>query len=311
LPCKLYDASVAVSADGSTVYVTAGSAPDDNTYHNVYCYDMKSDNWTVLPLSGHSCGVLHMLDGRLIIFGGQDLVTCKYHNKVTTYNSDTNSWYSYYPDMLNKRFKPGIITYHDHVIVMGGVNSPGTILDSIEVMNYHQQLQWREVSVHLPIPMWDIKPTISGEYITIVGYSQDGGRNNGYYKIAVEEVMSSLNQSTSTGAVSTAQWKKMSAAPYWNTVTVPYSNPPVIIGGSSHANQGSVATCDISIYNASKNLWRKMNLLTSARKHIGVDFINHNAIIIIGGASGGVGAEGVKASSLTTVEIGNIVPNQQ
>jgi len=253
-----------------------------------------------------------MLDERLTIFGGQDSVTREKHNKVTTYNSDTNSWYSYYPDMLNKRFKPGIITYNDHVIVMGGKSSPDTTLDSIEVMNYHhQQLQWSEVSVHLPVPMWNIKPTISGEYITIVGYDTSTGRNNRYYKITAEEVMSSLNQSPSTGVVSTTQWKEMSAAPYYYTVTVPYSNPPVIIGGKSHYNQGAVATSDISLYDASKDSWKKVDSLTSARNHVGVGLINHNTIIVIGGTSGGSGVEGAKASSLTTVEIGNIVPNQQ
>jgi len=250
-----------------------------------------------------------MLDERLTIFGGRDSATDEYLNKVTTYNSDTNSWYSYYPDMLNKRFKHGIITYNDHVIVMGGKSSPDTILDSIEVMNYHQQqLQWSEVSVHLPVPMWDITPTISGEYITIVGYNHDKSCYTTYYKITVEEVMSSLNQSPFTGIVSTTQWKKMSAAPYYNTVTVPYSNPPVIIGGSDIKG---VCTSDISLYDATMRSWKKVDSLTSARDCVGVGLINHSTIIVIGGNSGGVGVEGAKASSLTTVEIGNIVPNQQ
>jgi len=291
------------------VYVTAGTAPDNNILDNVYSYDTKTNQWAVLTQPGHCCGILHMLDERLTIFGGDDPVTKKVFNKVTTYNSDTNSWYSYYPDMLNKRFKPGITTYHDHVIVLGGMSSPDTVLDSIEVMNFHQQqLQWREVSVHLPVPMWAIKPTISGEYIAIVGYTHAGGRNNGYYKITAEEIMSSLNQSPTTGAV-TAQWKKMSAAPYYYTVTVPYSNPPVIIGGSVNG----VCTSDISLYDATKNLWRMVDSLTSARNDVGLGLINHSTstIIVIGGVSGGVGVEGALASSLTTVEIGNIVPNQQ
>jgi len=250
-----------------------------------------------------------MLDERLTIFGGQDPFTWEYHNKVTTYNSDTNSWYSYYPDMLNKRFKPGITTYHDHVIVMGGKSSQGTILRSIEVMNYHQQqLQWSEVSVRLPIPMGEIKPTISGEYITIVGYAIAKGHDKKYYKITAEEVMSSLRQSPSTGAVSTTRWKELSEAPYYNTVTVPYSNPPVIIGG---ANIKGVAKSNIIVYDAIQSSWKKVDSLTSARKHVGVALINHSTIIVIGGASGGSCVERTMASSLTTVEIGNIVPNQQ
>ena len=284
------------------MYVTAGSAPDDNTYYNLYCYNTNTDQWTVLPQPGHIFGILHMLDDKLTIFGGDDPVTKKTLKKVTTYNNDTNRWCSEYPDMLNIRFKPGVITYNNYVIVMGGNCSADNIHDSIEIMDYHHELQWKNVSVKLPVPMWAIKPTISGDNITIVGYSHAGGRNSGYYQIAIKEI---LDQPLSTSATSN-KWKKLSYAQYYDTATVPCSNPPVIIGGDVKG----VITCDITLYDSSKNSWRKVDSLTSARKHVGVALLNNNSIIVIGGCSGGLGVEAAKASSLTTVEIGNIVPNQ-
>ena len=291
-----------------TIYCT-GSCPDHDNEHDVYCCDAKINQWKRLPRSGHYLGVIHMIDDKLTIFGGTDSTTGNYHNKVTTYNSKTNSWYSCYPDMLHKRYMPGVTISDDHVIVMGGKSSPETILDSIEVMNYHRQLQWKEVSVHLPVLMWGIKPTISGDNITIVGYASKKSRNKGYYQISTQEIISSLDQPLSTGAVAT-QWKVLSAATHWDTTTVPYSNPPVIIGGTSHVNQGSVPTSDVSLYDSSKNLWRKVDSLTTARIATGVSLINNNTIIIIGGNTRGGSVEAAKTSSLTTVEIGNIVPNQ-
>ena len=301
-PCKFYGASVAVSSAADNVYVTAGTAPDDNTYNNVYYYNTNTDHWTVLPQPGHRFGILHILDDKLTIFGGSDAVTREYHNKVTTYNNDTNSWYSEYPDMLNKRFKPGVITYNNYVIVMGGSSSPDNIHDNIEVMDYHNEMKWKNVSIKLPVPMWGIKPTISGDNITIVGYSTAVGRSNEYYQIVIEEI---LDQPLSTTATSN-QWKMMLSSPYYNTATVPYSNPPVIIGGDVKG----VPTRDITLYESSKNSWRKVYSLKSARKHVGVALLNNNSIIIIGGSSGGSGVEGAMACSLTTVEIGNIVLNQ-
>ena len=296
----MYHAFVAVS--NGTIYCT-GSCPDDGNDNDVYCYD--TNQWKQLPIPGHRLGVLQMVDDKLTIFGGRDSTTDKFHNKVTTYNSKTNSWYSCYPNMLHNRGKPGVITSNDHVIVMGGVTSLDTHLDSIEVMNYKHQLQWKEVSVHLPVPMWGIKPTISRDYITIVGYSANDGRDNRYYQIPVEEIISSLDQPLSTGAV-TRQWKELSSTIHWSTASVPYSNPPVIIGGSIKG----VPTSDVSLYDSSKNSWRKVDSLTSARKSVGVAMLNSSTIIVIGGSSGGSGVEGAMASSLTTVEIGNIVPNQ-
>ena len=298
----MYDAYVAVS--NGTIYCT-GTTPNEDNQHDVYCYDARSYQWKQLPRPGHRLGVIHMVDNKLTIFGGRDSTTNKHHSKVTTYNSKTSSWYSCYPDMLHNRSKPGVITSDDHVIVMGGSSSPDTDLDSIEVMNYHQQLQWKEVSVHLPVPMFAIKPTISGDCITIVGYEDSKSGYSTHYQIPVEELISSLDQPLPTGAV-TGQWKKLSPATHYNTTTVPYSNPPVIIGGSVKG----VTTCDITLYDSSKNSWRKVDSLTSARGNVGVALLNNNSIIIIGGTSGGGSIEGAMASSLTTVEIGNIVPNQ-
>ena len=297
----MHDVYVAVS--NGTIYCT-GTTPNIDNEHDVYCYDTRSNQWKQLPRPGHRLGVIHMVDDKLTIFGGTDSTTDQFHNKVTTYNSKTNSWYSCYPDMLHNRSKPGVITSDDHVIVMGGMSSPDTVLDSIEVMNYRQQLQWKEVSLHLPVPMYGFKPTISGDYITIVGYTSDL-RYCTVYQTTTQEIISSLDQPLSTGAV-TRQWQKLSSPTHLNTVTVPYSNPPVTIGGDIKG----VCTSDVSLYDSSKNSWRKVDSLTSARKNIGVALLNSDTIIVIGGCSGGVGVEAARESSLTTVEIGNIVPNQ-
>ena len=137
-----------------------------------------------------------------------------------------------------------------------------------------------------------------------MGYGTATGQNNGCYQIAIEEI---LDQPLSTSATSN-QWNMMSRATYYNTATVPYSNPPVIIGGS---DDKGVPTCDITLYDSSKNSWSKVDSLTSTRGYVVVALLNNNnTIIVIGGTRGGVGVEANKASSLTTVEIGNIVLNQ-
>ena len=303
----MYAASIAVCATGD-VYVTAGDAPDDKTLHNVYHYSVNTDHWTMLSQPGHHSGVLHMLNDRLTIFGGSDPVTCKYHNKVTTYNNDTNKWYSHYPDMLSKRFKPGVITYHNYVIVFGGGSSPHTIHDSIEVMEYHDELQWKEISVHLPVPMWGIIPNISGNNIIIVGYSTVGGLYNKYYQITTDEIISSFDQLLSNVAVS-IDWNKRSPPTHGRTATVPYSNPPVMVGGGDQV--GTIPTSDIMLYDASKKSWRKVDSLTSARQYVGVALLNISTIIVIGGNIDGSSVEAAKVSSVNIVQIGNIVPNHQ
>ena len=260
-----------------------------------------------MPQPDHRFGVLQMLDDKLTIFGGQDRVTYEVLNKVTTYDNDTNSWYTYYPDMLNKRFKPGVITYQNYVMVMGGWNSPNIIYDNIEVMNYNRELEWKVISVHLPVPMWAFKPTMSGNNITIVGYDGDRGRYTTHYQISVQEIITSFDQPPSADANSN-EWKELSYPLHYNTTTIPYSDPPVIVGGDDIED---AVTSDVTAYEKNKDLWRQVDKLTSNKKNLGVALLKNNTIIIVGGTTGGAGVEEYKASSLTTVEIGNIVPNQQ
>ena len=210
--------------------------------------------------------------------------------------------------MLYNRSKPGVVTSHDYVIVMGGKSSPDTFLDNMEVINYHH-LQWREVSAHLPVPMSAIKPTISGDNIVIVGYGNLGVQYTRCYQIPTEELILSFDQSLSPGVVP-VQWKELSAATHHYTTTIPYSNPPVIIGGDKGNDKGDVFTSDVSLYDIHKNSWRKVDSLTSARSNIGVSLINSNTIIAIGGCTQGGSVEAAMSSCLTIVEIGTIVPNQ-
>ena len=305
LPTPMYSAYVALS--NGIIYCT-GTTPNIDNDHEVYSYNIRTNQWKHLARPGHRLGVLHIVDDKLTIFGGRDSTTDEFHNKVTTYNRKTNSWYSHFPNMLYNRSKPGVVTSHDYVIVMGGLSSTDTILDNIEVMNYHH-LQWREISAHLPVSMWAIKPTISGDNIIIVGYAHPGGRNSGYYHISIEQLILSSDQSLSPGAVP-AQWKELSAATYFSTTTIPYSNPPMIIGGCNYSNQGGAPTSDVYLYDIDKNSWRKVDSLTSARKNVGVSLINSNTMIAIGGNTQGGSVKVARSSCLTTVEIGTIVPNQ-
>ena len=258
LPTPMYDAYVAVS--NGIIYCT-GTCPNDDNEHEVYCYDTRNNQWKQLPRPGHYLGVIHMVDDKLTIFGGREPTNDRFYNKVTTYNNKTNSWYRYFPYMLHNRHKPGVVNSHDHVIVMGGKSGPDTYHDSIEVMNYHNDMQWRELSVHLPLPMWAIKPTISGGYIIVVGYSHAGDCSKEFYQIPTKELILSPHHSPSPSAV-LMQWEKLSVATHFHTTTIPYSNPPVIIGGCNQ--DGSIPTSDVSLYDIHNNSWRKVDSITSA-----------------------------------------------
>ena len=83
-------------------------------------------------------GSLQIINNQLTVhvIGGQENDTKEITNKVSTFNSNTNKWTRYYPDLMKPRHKPGLVTHEDHVIVLGGVTDNDVHNDDIEVLNW-------------------------------------------------------------------------------------------------------------------------------------------------------------------------------
>ena len=198
VPKRMYDPSVAV--ESNNVYITAGSAPDQETKNNVYCYDISTDKWRTLPPPDQRGGILCVVDKKLSIFGGSNPVSKQRLNKVSTYNDNTNKWTSFYPNMIYVRYQPGVVAYSDHVIAMGGGDTSGEYLDTVEVMNWWHRSPWIEVTTRLPVPMWDIKPTVADENLLILGYGSATGQYVTSYKIPVTNYVSKCSMETAVSS---------------------------------------------------------------------------------------------------------------
>ena len=204
LPSPLYSASVALHDD--KVYTMAGNAPDDDTYHYVYVYDINSNQWDRLPPPRQHQGILQIINSKLTVIGGVDNTTNKITNKVTTYN---NSWSNEYPNLLKARNRPGVLTHLDYVIVAGGRLDDNTYSDGIELLNYKQSSHWVIARMKLPEAMWLPSLTKSDDTLYIVGYDIATGRTSAAYAVSVDMVTSSATQLTSN---QTAHWTKLPPA---------------------------------------------------------------------------------------------------
>ena len=152
----------------------------------------------------------------------------------------------------------------------------------------------------LPEPMRSPSLTISDDLLYIVGYSIVTGRTNASYQIPVDTITSSAAQLTNN---QTAHWTKLPPAPHYYTAIIPNSCPPVIIGGDDIQD---VTTVDIRVLDIPNKSWKKIASLTTARYSTAVVPINHDAILVIGGCTGGIGPKEAMAHSITRVEKGTV-----
>ena len=304
-PVPLHSPYVAVQHH--KIYVT-GDGPKFNAgaEHQVYVYNTNTDLWGQLPPSGHCLGIPHIIGGRLAIIGGRLSATKKRTNKVSTFDEDSQTWTSYYPDLLSVRSKPGIVSHLEHVIVAGGGrhtskdNDTLVVHDDIEVLNWTENLQWRKVSIKLPVPMCIFTPTISGEHLLIVGYHDANTEaNKSAYKIPVANITASIDQQHNSDTPT--KWTELTLSDYWCTALVSNSSPPVVVGGEDN---NDVPTADIKMYDNSNKSWKKIGSLSSARTRVAVAAVYNNAIVVIGGWTNGDTTANGQPSSLTVVELG-------
>ena len=307
LPAPLYGAYVAVQ--DKKVYVTGGDSHIEDAIHQVYVYDVNTDRWGQLPPSGHYYGVPHIIGGKLVIIGGPLSAIKKITNKVSTFDEDSQTWTSYYPDLLSVRSKPGVVSHLEHVIVAGGIRPTAedddtpVVQDDIEIFNWIENSHWRKISIKLPVPMWRFTPTISGDHLLIVGYIDADMRSKNYaYKIPVGNITASIDQQHNSDTPT--KKTELTGADHWCTTLVPSSSPPVVVGGRD--TTGTMPTADIKMYDNSNKSWKKIGSLSSARCEVAVAAVCNNAIIIIGGCTKGdtIYIASRKSSSVTVVELG-------
>lgn len=308
LPFPMSYTSVVIDKQKGKIYVTAGGSPNASAYNMVFSLDMVTGEWSDLPPSDHRFGILQIIAGKLCIIGGSDGKTRKSIKKVSTYDEENNRWVQFYPDMLSARFKPGVVTYNDHVVVLGGTQDNDSINNDIEVFNWRlamtqQDIQWERSVLTLPVPMWGISPTIVDEYLYIVGYTQPRGTSNRTYRLSINLLIFLLQQPQHANALDRqAVWSELSRAPYFFTALVPDLYPPIIMGGGD--STGDSPTSDICLYDMSENSWKQVASLPTARLNTAVATIDDSTVIVFGGYTNGKTTRSAMDSCIATVEIG-------
>ena len=302
LPAPMYYAYVTVQ--DKKVYVAGGNSPVDDAEHQVYVYDINTDQWDQLPPSGHYYGVIHIIGGKLAIIGGRLSATKMVTSKVSTFDETRQTWTSHYPDLLSARSRPGVVTHLEHVIVAGGVkdvNNTLVVQDDIEVLNWMEKSHWQKVSINLPVSMVFFTPIISDDHLVIVGYANADMRcDKSAYRIPVDDITRPVDQQQTSDTPT--KWITMTDATDWCTALVPSSSPPVVVGGQDQSGTSTIA--DIKMYDDSSKSWKNISSLSSARSTVAIAAVNNNAMIVIGGYTKVGSMANAKSSSLTTVELG-------
>jgi len=282
-----------------TLYIGGGTCPTVDDDYSMFSYNLTDDHWKKLPVLPQRYGVPTCIDNHLSYIGGMDSSTSRSTNKVITLQD--NHWKRKYPNMIKTRQSHAVLSYQHYTIVAGGKGDNQSKLNTIELFNCNNY-QWTIVSTLLPQPMRAISATICNHSFIISGYiGADGYRYNGAFIITMDSLLEPEQQQSLTGSKCN-KWSQLCHTPYWNTAIVPNNSPPVIIGG--YDTQLKVVN-NISLYDDSSNSWKTVSTLPISCAGAAVATIN-NIIIVAGGYTDGSTSDSIKATSLTSVMLGQL-----
>lgn len=247
-----------INASVSTCY--------DHIVHVYHLEYRRGGSWSKLPNAPQYWCKAVVISGQLTLVGGRDSVSGKITNELHTWVEDKmqSRWDALLPSMLTKRFRPGVVCYHNTVVVIGGLaEDEMTVLNTVEMMNTAARHWWRPAALHLPRPLYSMSVALCGDQIYMIG-----GKNsptsfiNKAWKLPCTAVEEALNRQSEAATQDCVQWVKIKGPPTWRSTLVPNSSVPVAIGGfdtSWNPTKGMFA------FNSAANQWHQVGELAVAR----------------------------------------------
>ena len=274
LPIPTFCATAVVI--GGKIYVSGGACDDMKRAQLVQVYDTITAEWTTLPPPPIYHSESTLVNGQLTLIGGGDASTRQITNSTITWDEEKKQWFPKVPPMPTKRLCPCIIHCNNLMLVAGGRASDNkTLLDSVDVFNM-DTFQWTtSSSFKLPLPMWDVRASISCRYLYITsGMNSTTTAINAAYKLPVEEVVNAVTKEQEV------KWIQVQNTPNCVSGLVADSDHPIVVGGKDKSNK---PTSDVSIYDPTTDKWSNVGQCVRPHLHSCAIAVSSSSFIVIGG----------------------------
>ena len=266
---------------GGKIYVSGGACSNVQCSRLVQVYDTITAKWTALPPSPIYYSESTLVNGQLTLIGGRDASNKKNTNLTTTWDEETKQWLPKVPPMPVKRYRPCIIHCNNLMLVAGGMADDKTLLDSVDVF-IMDTFQWTtSSSFKLPLPMWDVRASISCHYVYIAcgqkqSYLGSKSHHNTAYKLPVDEVVNAICKEQEV------EWIPVQDTHYALSGLVVDSDHPIVVGGN---DESAKPTSDVSIYDPTTDKWSDVGQCVRSHFVSCAIAVSSSSFVVIGGCT--------------------------
>ena len=267
------------------IYICGRTCDGIAMERQVQVYSINHHTWSTLPPSPQYRSQAASINGQLVLIGGREPSSHTATNLMSTWNGHV--WHQELPPMPTKRIQPGVTTYQNLVLVVGGLGEDGqTILSSIAILNI-TTLQWSTPdNFTLPRPMYRMQLTVSTAhlYVASAGITFDVATNKFTTNKTVWQLpLTVMENALTTECDSTSHhWTEIAPTPYYTSVLLQDTAHVVAVGGD---DESGTPTSDVFVYDPNNNKWSKVGQLGVPRVRCAVVSLSSMSFIVCGGCT--------------------------
>ena len=232
-------------------------------------YDPHTNELTKLPHYQYCYFTITELTNQLVVVGGCDMSTFPPQTSKTlsVYSPPQRSWKHPYPPMNTTRYWPAVSTYHQCLVVAGGIDDFCTDLATVEILDTSvSHSQWLSAT-GLSVSCYRMSAAIIHGTLYLLG----GSLGKQVFSVS----LSALTQTDKPPQ----QWSTLPDALLEDSTAIAVNGYLLAVGGS-HGRQGSSV---IHVYDQKKNAWNKVGDLPTERSYCACCLSPSREILVAGG----------------------------
>lgn len=241
--------------------------------HIVMEYDIGSAKWAKLPKCEVRAFAMTMVNGELVLIGGQKAHYGTFSNKLIEWRQSQNEWTHPYPEMPTALFSCSSFAYNQWLVVAGGIAGDNRHSCELQVLDTKKK-QWY-TGPPSPIPWSYMKTAVVGN----IGYFMGGADCFDYvkkvYSISIETLISQITSEVPNKREAQV-WKEEADLELTSSTPVSLGNSLITVGGKK-ANGEAVTA--ILLYEPDCREWVKVGDLLSPRYNCTSIIVNRELLV--------------------------------
>lgn len=271
------------------VYIGSGYGSTDEVSHEVYCYDLATDQWKESSHSLTICFAMASFDEKVVLIGGREK-NKHFSQRVQVLMPNGRFEDSgHIPEMPTARAGCVVASLPFNMVVAGGYTRDKDRVKTVEVFDRRSK-SWYQAP-DLPRPCAELKGAIAhGNQWYLLGGSNQYKQ---VFTISLQELERSVHRTLSNASEngedcpdSVGGWKKVAELPYDFSFVSIFGGSLVAMGGEKVKFLGPEYSSCIYVYNHSKKEWLYIANLPSSRSKSTALALPNGELLVIGGRSG-------------------------